>query len=85
MSDAMLDAIQSTLDHADAPDDVRAGMVTRYVTVYELLDADGERKLDIHAGPDLRVWDVLGLLSVAVVDARMQAEACWDDDGDDDE
>lgn len=69
----MLDAIQQTLGQDNAPDDV---------TVYELVDRDGERKLDIHAGPDMRVWDVLGLLAVAQVDARLQAEACWDEEED---
>lgn len=52
--DKMSDAIATAL--ADQQE-----LVTGWVAVVEVIDADGERCLRTLAGPDLKLWDGLGM------------------------
>lgn len=41
------------------------GLITRWVTVAEVVEPDGERRVRIEASDELPNWDALGLLAFA--------------------
>ena len=59
--------------HAGLSDAFRAmGMVTRWHLSVEVLDQGGDRPLLHYGSPDLRLWEVIGMLDAAATHARHQ-------------
>lgn len=46
-------------------EDQEGGLITRWITVAEVIETDGERTLRIEASEGLPNWDALGLLAFA--------------------
>lgn len=46
-------------------------IITRSLVVFESLTVDGERAMTIFPGPDMRVWDVLGMTQYVEKFAKM--------------
>jgi hypothetical protein len=42
------------------------GMVTRWISLIEIIDGDGDRALLTTGSEDLRAWDTLGILEFAL-------------------
>lgn len=56
-----------------------------FVGVIKCLDEDGDTALSLRTSDGLRVWDSVGLLTVALDTQRAEAQAGFISDTDDDE
>lgn len=67
----------SNVQHSDLADTFNehadGAMITRYVTVAEILNDDGERELYVLATPGLKAWDSIGLLAFALNEQQQPA------------
>ncbi len=69
---AEFEGVQERMGHALA-DALPGEVVTRWVVVVEVVDAEGDRACYALAPPEAMVWDTLGLLTFAL--QREQAAA----------
>lgn len=69
LNDAIPQALQLCVSEHDP-----ARIITRSVVIFESLTVDGERAMTVFPGPDMRVWDILGMTTYVENFARMYME-----------
>lgn len=80
--------MRSTDSNANVSDDDPDPIVTRSIAIFELMDADGSRRLSFDPDGGMETWDIIGFLESALLWYRAELTQLWDQaaslaDGDD--
>lgn len=66
LNEAIPQALQLCVSEHDP-----ARIITRSVVIFESLTVDGQRAMTVFPGPDMRVWDILGMTAYVEKFAHM--------------